>query len=87
VDREELSQANRRIVSRLGLVVLAMFGFGFALVPLYDVFCEVTGLNGKTGRIGIEEALSGQVDEARETVTCPGRSNPWSGGSRSTPAR
>ena len=66
--REELSQANRRIVSRLGLVVLAMFGFGFALVPLYDVFCEVTGLNGKTGRIGIEEALSGQVDEAREVT-------------------
>src|SRR5690606_4620851 len=26
-----------------------MFGFGFAMVPLYDVFCEVTGLNGKTG--------------------------------------
>lgn len=24
-----------------------MFGFGFALVPLYDVFCEYTGLNGK----------------------------------------
>ncbi|CAL1239458.1 Cytochrome c oxidase assembly protein CtaG [Candidatus Methylocalor cossyra] len=24
-----------------------MFGFGFALVPLYNVFCEVTGLNGK----------------------------------------
>ena len=26
-----------------------MFGFGFALVPLYDVFCDITGLNGKTG--------------------------------------
>jgi cytochrome c oxidase assembly protein subunit 11 len=24
-----------------------MFAFGFALVPLYDVFCEVTGINGK----------------------------------------
>ncbi|MGB1236933.1 MAG: cytochrome c oxidase assembly protein [Pseudomonadales bacterium] len=29
-----------------GLTVL-MFGFGFALVPLYDVFCRITGLNGK----------------------------------------
>ena len=28
-----------------------MFGFGYLLVPLYDVFCEITGLNGKTGRI------------------------------------
>ena len=24
-----------------------MFGFGFALVPLYDVFYDITGLNGK----------------------------------------
>ncbi len=29
-------------------VVVMMFGFGFALVPLYNVFCKVTGLNGKT---------------------------------------
>ena len=68
MDHQELAQANRRIVSRLGLVVLAMFGFGFALVPLYDVFCDITGLNGKTGRIGVEEVLSGQVDESREVT-------------------
>jgi cytochrome c oxidase assembly protein subunit 11 len=29
-------------------IVLVMFAFGFMLVPLYDVFCELTGLNGKT---------------------------------------
>jgi len=28
-----------------------MFGFGYLLVPLYDIFCEITGLNGKTGRL------------------------------------
>ena len=28
-----------------------MFGFGYLLVPLYDVFCEITGLNGKTGQV------------------------------------
>lgn len=33
---------------RLWLAALGMFGFGFALVPLYDVFCEWTGLNGRT---------------------------------------
>jgi len=32
---------------KVALIPIAMFGFGFALVPLYDVFCEVTGLNGK----------------------------------------
>lgn len=46
-----------RLVRRLILGCLLMFGFGFALVPLYDVFCEVTGLNGKitnTGPVALE---------------------------------
>ncbi len=30
-------------------IVFGMFCFGFLLVPLYDVICDVTGLNGKTG--------------------------------------
>ena len=34
---------NRRLTRRLWVVVLGMFGFGYALVPLYDVFCEWTG--------------------------------------------
>lgn len=65
MDGTRRSLANRRIVTRLALVVVAMFGFGFALVPLYDVFCKVTGLNGKTGRIELEKALSEKVDEQR----------------------
>jgi len=32
----------------LFFVTLLMFGFGYAMVPLYDVFCEITGLNGRT---------------------------------------
>lgn len=34
--------------SGLIAIVVGMFAFGFMLVPLYSVFCEVTGLNGKT---------------------------------------
>ncbi len=41
-------QLHGRVVSRLALFTVAMFGFGFALVPLYDVICDVTGLNGRT---------------------------------------
>ncbi len=42
------SQANNtRLAGKLGLIGIGMFAFGFALVPLYDVFCDITGLNGK----------------------------------------
>jgi cytochrome c oxidase assembly protein subunit 11 len=56
---------NKRIITRLLGVVIAMFGFGFALVPLYDVFCDVTGLNGKTGdQVVLSESM--KVDTSRE---------------------
>ncbi len=42
------SSPHRRLVNRLLVAVVAAFAFGFALVPFYDVFCEVTGFNGKT---------------------------------------
>ncbi|WP_260292801.1 cytochrome c oxidase assembly protein [Sedimenticola hydrogenitrophicus] len=40
-------QSNRTLALKLAGITLAMFGFGFALVPLYEVFCDITGLNGK----------------------------------------
>ena len=38
----------RRHSALLAVVAVGMFGFAFALVPLYNIFCEITGLNGKT---------------------------------------
>ena len=35
----------RRHLLRLGTVVVAMFGFGFAFVPMYRVVCQLTGVN------------------------------------------
>lgn len=35
--------ANTLLLKKLGVVALAMFGFGFALVPFYEKICEVTG--------------------------------------------
>lgn len=43
---------HRRLVGRLLLVVAVSFAFGLALVPLYNVFCTVTGLNGKSVGLG-----------------------------------
>ncbi len=62
------NKSNARLIVILGLVVVGMFGFGFALVPLYSVFCEVTGLNGKTGRITASNAELQPIDKHR-TVT------------------
>ena len=39
---------DRHLVWKVAGLGLAMFAFGFALVPLYDVFCAVTGFGGKT---------------------------------------
>lgn len=59
--------AHRRLLRRLLVVVIAMFGFGFALAPLYDALCRVTGLNGKTaGPVATVAPMT--VDETR-TVT------------------
>jgi len=72
-------QTNRRTGLKLTLVALGMFAFGYALVPLYDVLCEATGLNGKTGRA--EATVAGKVDENRwVTVEFTGNSMsglPW----------
>jgi cytochrome c oxidase assembly protein subunit 11 len=60
----QASTNNSNVIRNLLFVVIAMFGFGFALVPLYDTFCSLTGLNGKTDG----EAYSGdvmQVDNSR----------------------
>jgi cytochrome c oxidase assembly protein subunit 11 len=42
IDRRKIGSTS--LVIRLGLTACAMFAFGFALVPLYDIFCEVTGI-------------------------------------------
>ncbi len=57
-----------RIATKLAVFALAMFGFGYALVPLYDVLCDVTGLNGKTGEI-TAEAVNDLVVDYDRTVT------------------
>ena len=58
------ARANRKTAGRLAVVVLAMFGFGYALVPLYDVLCEITGLGGRTGVVAAN-ALDGEADTSR----------------------
>lgn len=79
--RAEQQKANRRTLRRLLVLTCIMFGFGYALVPLYDVFCEITGLNGKTGRLSQSQADELVVDDTRtvtiEFVTNVSADLPW----------
>ena len=56
-------KSNRRLLARLLVVVVAMFGFGFLLVPFYEKICEVTGLRNIA-----------QADEVRNTQVAVNRS-------------
>ena len=63
---QSLQQNNKRLVKRLVLAVVLMFGFAFALVPLYNVLCDLTGLNGRTS--GEASVASTTVDAEREVT-------------------
>jgi len=56
----------KSLAGRLVFMAVAMFGFGFLLVPIYDAFCEITGLGGKTNSIAATE-VSTEVDQSRES--------------------
>ncbi len=73
------AQSNLLTMRKLSIVAIAMFGFGFALIPFYQKICEVTGVNNvlKADAVG-----NTQVDTAR-LVTIEFDSNisgklPWS---------
>ena len=74
---------NRRMLVKLSVVALAMFGFGYALVPIYKAVCDALGIN----VLSLSELQSGagpgpsngQVDASR-TVTIEFDANargPW----------
>lgn len=76
--------ANRRMLGKLAVITVAMFAFGYALVPLYKAICEMTGIN--ILALG-EQVLSGQkagpansqIDRSR-TITVEFDANsrgPW----------
>jgi len=77
---KQTQTSNSKVTKKLLLVVFAMFGFGFALVPLYDVFCEITGLNGKTNTSAVSYSDAG-IDTSRtvtvQFITRNAKGIPW----------
>ena len=72
---------NRRMVAKLVAVTVLMFGFGYALVPIYRTICEALGVNvlARAEVQGSEPVVNSQVDLSR-TVTIEFDANsrgPW----------
>ncbi len=74
-----LKRENFRMVGKLGVIVLGMFCFGYALVPIYKAICEMTGINilalselevpgGASGGKNVKIPTNTQVDTSR-TIT------------------
>jgi cytochrome c oxidase assembly protein subunit 11 len=56
-----IKRENTRMLSKLAVITVGMFGFGYALVPLYNAICEMTGIN--------VLALGEQLTSGRKLVT------------------
>jgi cytochrome c oxidase assembly protein subunit 11 len=56
-----LDHRNRRVGTIALLGAVAMLGMGYAAVPLYDLFCSVTGFGGTTQRATEAEAVSAEA--------------------------
>ena len=65
MSQESGRQGARRGSWKLALVVACMFGFGFALVPLYGAICQLTGLNGKNAGMLVSADVKEQADPNR----------------------
>jgi cytochrome c oxidase assembly protein subunit 11 len=74
-------RSSRRHGLRLVVVVIAMFGFGFALGPIYDALCRVTGINGKTSGTQADAKALPTIDTSRlvtvQFVTTVNGGRPW----------
>lgn len=76
----KLLRLNRTTLGKLVVVAIAMFGFGYALVPVYRQICEVLGINVLTQKGEFVAAPTNtQVDTSRTiTIELDGNSQgPW----------
>ena len=60
-----MASAHKLVAGKMLLLAVGMFGYGYMMVPIYDIICDITGLNGKTGRVSTAEAQQQLVAEDR----------------------
>jgi len=64
---KDIDKKNNKLALTLFFVALGMFGFGYVLVPLYDVLCDIAGINGKVEAVAVKET-NYKVDLTREVT-------------------
>jgi cytochrome c oxidase assembly protein subunit 11 len=67
MEPSERKRANRSLTRSLILMTAASFAFGWALVPLYDVFCKVAGIGNAQAKTGAAQVRE-NVDPNREVT-------------------
>jgi cytochrome c oxidase assembly protein subunit 11 len=71
---------NAQMLGKLVVIAVLMFGFGYALVPVYKKICEVTGINILTPKdVTVDSVKNTQIDTTR-TITIEFDANsqgPW----------
>lgn len=81
--RSVLNSDNRRMFGKLLVITVMMFGFGFALVPMYRAICSALGINvlalSERQQAGLSNDVNTQVDLSRTvTVEFDGNARgPW----------
>lgn len=53
-----MARSNLRVAMMAGTLAISMVGVGFAAVPLYRIFCQVTGFGGTTMRVDAAQAAT-----------------------------
>ena len=71
---------NRRVALWLVLLVGGMVGLAYASVPLYQLFCQVTGYGGTPGRADVGQSAAEEVLDRQMTIRFDASTNrdlPW----------
>lgn len=67
--QQPMRARNLRLLAQLSAVVVGMFAFGYALVPLYGLLCQIAGINGQRSDVMKIESTQLPAVDATRTVT------------------
>jgi cytochrome c oxidase assembly protein subunit 11 len=79
-DSQRRNRRNGRMLGKLLLAAVLMFGFGYSLVPLYEKICEITGINVLAVQETVNVKPSNTQIDASRTITVEFDANttgPW----------